>query len=244
MSIQSFKKDVEGVPTIKLVIYGPASSGKTTLIKLYSMIKKIENSKGYTGKMASITNPFEETAFFDHNTFVLGSSSDPKKSAALKYVLYSVAGQPRYRKTREVVLQGAEGILVLLDFAKDQEEENFVILRELKENLQKQGLWGIPWVVAINKKDLPNTEKLSLDAIKNHMIQEQWPRATEDNIFEISCLDARDALIELLRTEDKNKLFDKEGRFNKSMRPVPVVELILPIYELTKQVVDRKLVDQ
>ncbi len=234
----SFKRDLQGVPTIKLVIYGPAEAGKSTLLELYSIIRKIENPNPYSGKLASVKNPFEETALFDQNTFVVDSSQD-KQAPLLKYMIYAVAGQDRYKETRKIVLHGSEGILLLLDANKSQEKRNRGIIKELKELLEKVVEREIPVVVALNKIDLVDEVRYNKNEIRQMLLDEGFD--SETPLFEISCLDAKDALLEMLKKKDKNDFFDEEGNFRKDKRPEPVKELIRPIYELTKLVVERKV---
>lgn len=232
----SFKKDLEGIPTIKLVIYGPAEAGKSTLLELYSIIRRIENPKSYSGKMASVKNPFEETALFDQNTFVV-DRKETTKSPLLKYMIYAVAGQDRYKKTREIVLKGSEGILLLLDANRAQETRNRQMMKELKEFLKEQD--EIPFVVVLNKIDIDETSKFTIEEIRQILEEEGFEK--DAPLFEISCLDAKDALLEILKREGKEDFFDKNGNFIKEKRPEPVKELIRPVYELTKRVVEKKV---
>ena len=233
--VSTFKTDIEGIPTIKLVIYGPAEAGKSTLIELYSILKKMENPHS-SGKLTSIKNPFEETALFDQNTFTVDGRST-KDTPLLKYRIYCVAGQDRYRKTREVVLNGTEGILILLDFNKVQRERTKAILRELKENMGRVIPEDTPIVFAVNKMDLPETEKMKIEEIKEIIRSEGFEN---EEVYGISCLDAKDALLEVIQSEDRKKFFDEKGRFRKEMRPEPVKRLIQPIFELTRKVVSKK----
>ncbi len=233
----SFKRDLEGIPTIKLVIYGPAEAGKSTLLELYSIIRRIENPRSYSGKLASVKNPFEETALFDQNTFVVDSKQD-RQGPLLKYMIYAVAGQDRYKETREIVLNGSEGVLLLLDANKAQKDRNRKIIRELKEFLGDKLGVNVPVVVALNKIDISSAIRFSRDEI-NQILREEG-LGDKIPLFEISCLDAKDDLLEILKKEDKQSYFDDNGNFKKEMRPESVKNLIRPIYELTKQVIEKK----
>ena len=62
---QVFKRDVEGVPTIKLTVFGPSLAGKTSLLTIYSILKKVENPDSVYSEIKKIDDPSGRTALFD-----------------------------------------------------------------------------------------------------------------------------------------------------------------------------------
>ena len=66
-----FKRDVEGIPTIKITIFGPSLAGKTSLLTIYSILKKVESPDQVYSELKKIEDPTGRTALFDQSVFTL-----------------------------------------------------------------------------------------------------------------------------------------------------------------------------
>ncbi|MEM6431457.1 MAG: ADP-ribosylation factor-like protein [Deinococcota bacterium] len=134
----------------KIVYYGPGLSGKTTNIK-----KIYEQVPGEAkGEMVSLATEDERTLFFDFLPLDLGSVNGFKT----RFHLYTVPGQVFYNSSRKLILRGVDGIVFVADSDPSRLRANAESLRNLRENLKEYNLSleEIPYVVQINKRDLPN----------------------------------------------------------------------------------------
>jgi signal recognition particle receptor subunit beta len=134
----------------KIVYYGPALSGKTTnLSYIHSQVKDI-----HKGELVSLATAADRTLFFDFlplNAVVI-------KGFKTKFQLYTVPGQVIYNATRQLVLRSVDGVVFVSNSHWDKMEENIESLKNLQENLGRQGagLDALPFVLQYNKRDLPN----------------------------------------------------------------------------------------
>jgi signal recognition particle receptor subunit beta len=134
----------------KVVYYGPGLSGKTTNIK-----KIYEQVPGEAkGEMVSLATEDERTLFFDFLPLDLGSVNGFKT----RFHLYTVPGQVFYNSSRKLILRGVDGIVFVADSDPSRLRANAESLRNLRENLKEYNLSldEIPYVIQINKRDLPN----------------------------------------------------------------------------------------
>jgi signal recognition particle receptor subunit beta len=134
----------------KIVYYGPGLSGKTTNIK-----KIYEQVPGEAkGEMVSLATEDERTLFFDFLPLDLGSVNGFKT----RFHLYTVPGQVFYNSSRKLILRGVDGIVFVADSDPSRLRANAESLRNLRENLKEYNLSldDIPYVIQINKRDLPN----------------------------------------------------------------------------------------
>ncbi len=134
----------------KIVYYGPGLSGKTTNIKyIYEKIKK-DNK----GKLVSLATETERTLFFDFFPLDLGTIKDYK----VRFHLYTVPGQIYYSASRKLILKGVDGLVFVADSQTERFEANLESLQDMLENLRdyKIEFATIPYVLQLNKRDLPN----------------------------------------------------------------------------------------
>lgn len=134
----------------KIVYYGPGLSGKTTNIKtIYTKVKK--DSKG---KLVSLATETERTLFFDFFPLDLGTI----KGYKVKFHLYTVPGQIYYSSSRKLIMKGVDGIVFVADSQRERFEANIESLSDMLENLREYNIdfEGIPYVLQLNKRDLPN----------------------------------------------------------------------------------------
>lgn len=140
---------------VKIVYYGPAMSGKTTSLKyLFSYFGK-EN------KVESIESSVGRTLFFDFGILQFKGAQ-----WGLKFLLYSATGQDFYAGTRPATLNGVDGIIFVADSQIEYLANNLRSWNELK-TLFGFEIYDLPLVIALNKYDLENGEKLE----KNKFIE-------------------------------------------------------------------------
>ena len=96
----------------------------------------------------------DRTLFFDF----LPLKSDVIKGFVSKFQVYTVPGQAIYNETRKLVLRNADGIIFVADSQWDKMAENAESFANLQSNLQQQNdcLDNIPYILQLNKRDLPN----------------------------------------------------------------------------------------
>jgi GTPase SAR1 family protein len=135
--------------TCKIVYYGPGRSGKTS--NLQYVYGRVPESR--RGRMVSLATQTDRTLFFDFLPIDLGVIS----GFATRFQLYTVPGQVYYNATRQLVLQGADGVVFVADSQARRFEENLESLQNLQVNLLQQGIDVRPFPVVLqyNKQDLP-----------------------------------------------------------------------------------------
>ena len=130
---------------LKIVFFGPAMSGKTTSIRwLFS-------SLDYAEKLTSIENTVGRTMFCDFGTIPFSLSS----SWTINAHVWSATGQDFYRSTREVVLVGADGVILIADSQEHLLDENLASWNELMSMIEEEER-PLPLIVCLNKQDLPS----------------------------------------------------------------------------------------
>ncbi|MDH5401770.1 MAG: Rab family GTPase [Candidatus Heimdallarchaeota archaeon] len=239
-----FRRDAEGIPTIKLTVFGPSLAGKTSLLSIYSILKKVENPEHVYSELKKIDDPSGRTALFDQSVFELPKGQGTSLPL-MRYALYSVAGQERYRETRKVVLRGTDGLMVMLDPTKDQYDNNKNSLVELMELLGKELTSGLlPWILVVNKIDLPkedrNSQQEFLDLMVSVGLVKDVGEAYE-KYMEMSCLEARNDLLAMPRQPDWKEKLDSSGRLRRDSRPPSVILTAQPIESLTRLVIEHKI---
>jgi hypothetical protein len=132
----------------KIVYYGPGLCGKTTnLEKLHKMSRA-------GADLVSIDTEGDRTIFFDYMPLELGKIG----GIETVFKLYTVPGQVRYNRTRQMVLRDVDGVVFVADSQRAAMEENIASLANLAENLSEQDvdLQNLPLVLQYNKRDLEN----------------------------------------------------------------------------------------
>jgi signal recognition particle receptor subunit beta len=148
----------------KIVYFGPGLGGKTTnLLYLHAHLPDAQR-----GEMMSIAGDSGRTLFFDLMPVNLGTVL----GFAIRFRLYTVAGQERYEEARATVMTGADGVVFVADAQRGRLRENLASLRELAAVLRNQGksLSDFPLVLQYNKMDLPDALPVeTLDRYLNPM---------------------------------------------------------------------------
>lgn len=134
----------------KIVYYGPGLSGKTTSLQyIHSSLKP-----SHRGELVSLATEGDRTLFFDFLPVHLGKVRD----LDVRLQLYTVPGQVFYGATRQLVLDGADGVVFVADSQRGAHERNVESLQDLEDNLHRMGtsLQKLPFVIQYNKRDLPD----------------------------------------------------------------------------------------
>jgi hypothetical protein len=131
------------------VYYGPGLCGKTTNLQ-YIYDSTAPQAKG---KLISLATETDRTLFFDFMPLELGTVRGFKT----RFHLYTVPGQVYYDASRKLILKGVDGIVFVADSQEERMDANIESLYNLEENLQTQGynLMDLPYVLQLNKRDLP-----------------------------------------------------------------------------------------
>jgi hypothetical protein len=147
--------------SLKLVYYGAALSGKTTNLE-YIHSRMDPRSRG---DMVSLKTREDRTIFFDFMQIELGAIKELKP----KFNLYTVPGQVFYLASRKLVLQGADGVVFVVDSNPDRLTENLEAWNNLMTNLRELGQdpSRFPIILQYNKRDLANA--LPTDTLRSHL---------------------------------------------------------------------------
>jgi len=134
----------------KIVYYGIGYCGKTT--NLQYVHKSI--TPNARGDMLSIATETERTLFFDFLPLDLGTVHGFRT----RFHLYTVPGQILYERTRLAVLNGADGIVFVVDSQAEKFEENVQSIAELDMHMRRIGkdMNTFPIILQWNKRDMPN----------------------------------------------------------------------------------------
>ena len=134
----------------KIVYYGPGLCGKTTNLQ-FIYDKTNPQAKG---KLISLATETDRTLFFDFLPLELGNV----RGFRTRFHLYTVPGQVFYDASRRLILKGVDGVIFVADSQEARMDANIESVENLKENLKAQGynLLNIPYVLQLNKRDLPN----------------------------------------------------------------------------------------
>ena len=149
----------------KLVYYGAGLGGKTTnLEKVYEMSPN-------KGKMISLATETDRTLFFDFLPLDLGTVRGFKT----RFHLYTVPGQVFYDASRKLILRGVDGVVFVADSQEERMDANQESIENLEENLKEHGydLLKIPYVLQLNKRDLPNV--LPIDVLAKELRRKDEP---------------------------------------------------------------------
>jgi small GTP-binding protein len=136
----------------KIVIWGPASSGKTTIIDtLYMICSNTTKDIVPIGDITKISMESGATLVFDRGVFQSRVQTD-------KYFhIYTVAGQVRFSPLRKKVFIGADAVIFVADANKQRLDDNIQSLKELIGIVREVKLNPIPIIFMLNKWDLEET---------------------------------------------------------------------------------------
>ena len=151
----------------KIVYYGPGLCGKTTNLQ-YIYDKTNPAAKG---KLISLATETDRTLFFDFLPLELGTVRGFKT----RFHLYTVPGQVFYDASRKLILKGVDGVIFVADIQVERMDANVEAVENLQINLKSQGydLMNIPYVLQLNKRDLPNVE--SVEELRRLLVKKNEP---------------------------------------------------------------------
>jgi len=151
----------------KIVYYGAGLGGETTNLRVIYQ-KTADQQKG---KMISLATETERTLFFDFLPLDLGSVRGFKT----RIHLYTVPGQVFYDASRKLILRGVDGIVFVADSQEQRMDANVEALENLMANLREHGydFNKIPYVLQLNKRDLPNI--LPIDLLSTELRKKNEP---------------------------------------------------------------------
>ena len=151
----------------KIVYYGPGLCGKTTNLQ-YIYDKTNPQAKG---KLISLATETDRTLFFDFLPLELGTVRGFKT----RFHLYTVPGQVFYDASRKLILKGVDGVVFVADSQNERMDANLESVDNLQVNLKSQGydLTTIPYVLQLNKRDLPNVA--TVDEMRRLLVKKSEP---------------------------------------------------------------------
>ena len=238
-----FKRDAEGVPHIKIVIWGPSLAGKTSMLTVFNILKRIEDPDKVYSELKRIDDPSGRTIYYDQSIFELpkgGGTSFP----LLRYKVWTVAGQQRHKDTRKIVIKGADGIIIMFDPTKEQWEANRQSLIELKGLVGEQLGKTLPFLIVLNKMDLPKEQRTPTEEFMKLLVEQGLAKDVGEaymRTVEISCLNARNDLLALPRRPDWRNLIDGNGHLKREARPESVKKVAYPIEQVTRLIIEQKI---
>lgn len=180
----------------KIVYYGPGLCGKTTNLQ-HIFDATAPQSRG---KLISLATETDRTLFFDFMPLELGTVRGFKT----RFHLYTVPGQVFYDASRKLILKGVDGVVFVADSQEERMDANIESLYNLEENLRAQGydLIKIPYVLQLNKRDLPNTvpiEELTAELQRKGEPVVEAVASTGTGVFDTLKAVAKQVLTELRR---------------------------------------------
>lgn len=129
--------------TVKMVITGPFSSGKTEFIRSISEIEVVSTEQGISKDTAESQVKEATTVAMDFGRITVDDD--------LVLYLFGTPGQRRFDFMWEILAEGMLGFVVMVDSAKPE------TFREAKSILETFRAYApTPYVVAANKQDHPD----------------------------------------------------------------------------------------
>ncbi len=143
----------------KVVIWGPAKAGKTTVLKFIASRVRSD----HRGELSSYPAGSDTTVLYDQLTIQLGDV----KGIRTEFQLYTVPGNPSFLATQKRLLLDVAGVIFVADSDRNRVAENSDSIRDLLAILREYGkdITLFPFVFLYNKQDLPTA--LSIDRL-NH----------------------------------------------------------------------------
>ena len=181
----------------KIVYYGPGLCGKTTNLQhIYD-----STAPQARGKLISLATDTDRTLFFDFMPLELGTVRGFKT----RFHLYTVPGQVFYEASRKLILKGVDGVLFVADSQEERMDANIESLYNLEDNLRCHGydLMKIPYVLQLNKRDLPNiitTEAITAELQKKGEPVVEAVASTGVGVFDTLKAVAKQVLTELRKS--------------------------------------------
>jgi signal recognition particle receptor subunit beta len=185
--------------SLKIVYWGTEESGKT------ENIKKLAEMFDDAGRLVTLVGEDGSTIYFDFLAPVIKL----KNGCTVKYLLFASPGREAFRLSRQLVIQGADGIVFVVDSDKSRLEDNRKALLELKDLLKEheKTFEKVPIVVQYNKRDLPTV--VSVEELCKELNLENYPYVEAETIrgigvFETFKLIAKESLKNFIKKAKLN----------------------------------------
>ena len=138
---------------LKIVYYGMAGSGKTTILETFHKLTKDGKKEIIpVSDLQKIDRASGATLYFDRGIF------QSKKKRKVYYRVYTVAGQKGFSSLRIKVFNNLDAETDAVIFVVDSQtkffEDNIEFLLELKNITKEKLIKEIPFIVMLNKQDL------------------------------------------------------------------------------------------
>ena len=122
-----------------------------------------------------------------------------------RFHLYTVPGQVYYDASRKLILKGVDGVVFVADSQEERMDANIESLENLEDNLKTQGydLMEIPYVLQLNKRDLPSAvpvEELTTELLRKGEPVFEAVAADGTGVFDTLKAVAKQVLTELRKS--------------------------------------------
>lgn len=146
----------DGKVYLKIVYWGMAGSGKTTILKtLYKLTKENKKDIVPIGDLQIIQKESGATLYFDRGLF------QSTKQRQVFYRVFTVAGQTSFSPLRIKIFNRDEdktdAVIFVVDSQTKYLEDNVESLLELKNVSKNRLIDEIPLIIMLNKQDLKHT---------------------------------------------------------------------------------------
>jgi hypothetical protein len=139
----------DNIVHIKILYWGRAGSGKTTILNsLYKLTKEDRKDITPTSEITKVDRASGATLYFDSCIF-----QSTEQNQVLFHV-FTVAGQRTFSVLRKRLFAGTDGIIFVVDSQTQLFEDNNESLKELKTFAGNKLINQIPIVFMLNKQDL------------------------------------------------------------------------------------------
>lgn len=134
--------------SFKVVYYGPGLSGKTTNLTYIHRCLAESNR----GEMVTLDTEEERTLFFDFFPLELGKIEGYR----VRFNMYTIPGQVYYEASRRLMLEGADGVVFVIDSQRSRFMHNVTSYQMMEENLDSYSIDPnkFPKVMQYNKRDV------------------------------------------------------------------------------------------
>lgn len=204
--------------SVKIVYYGPGLCGKTT--SLQTIFNSLPPER--RPDLVSLATEVDRTIFFDF----LPVTAYRIKDFTVRLQLYTVPGQVFYNGTRKLVLNGVDGLIMVLDSQTPMRDANGESMQNLRDNLSELGLEleRVPMVFQYNKRDIRDVMSVAdMDALYNST---GWQRfesvaTTGHGVFDALKAISRMVVNDLMRKGLGRQLRDGEDPGSRAASSVP-----------------------
>ena len=142
--------------TCKVAYYGPGMAGKTSTLQYLH-----DHAPVQAGPVISTDVDSERLLHFQF----IRNDLPEFKGYRLVFDFHTIPGQSYYLNTRLKLLEGADGIVFVVDSTREAMDENIDSMNDLYENLRKQNIANdIPLCVQFNKQD--DSSAIPLDQLQ------------------------------------------------------------------------------